>query len=245
MISVCMATYNGAKFIEEQIISILKQLNDEDEIIISDDGSVDNTIDIIKSINDSRIKILSNHREKTGMLPIELVTSNFENALKGASGDIIFLSDQDDVWLDNKVKISLEYLNDRGYDYIVSDCFITDSNLNIIANTRFDGSVTLNRWKALLKPTPYQGSCSAFKRAVLRKALPFPNKIQSHDRWIGFVASFGFRYKIIPEKLIYYRRHEANASTATSKSGSSSLYKIKTRMKYMKELTKRLIIGGG
>lgn len=241
MISVCMATFNGSKYIKEQIDSILSQLGPEDELIISDDASTDNTVDIISHYNDSRIKLIELKRDKTCMQTIQLVTTNFENALNYAKGDVIFLADQDDVWTENKISISLDYLINKGYDYIASDCYITDSNLNIIANTRFDGSITLNRWKSLFSPTPYQGSCAAFRRSVLQQALPFPKGLQSHDRWIGFIASFKFKYKIIPEKLIFYRRHNYNTSTTTGKSKSGRIYKISTRLEYISKLIKRLI----
>ena len=84
MISVCIATYNGEKYIKEQMISILKQLSEKDEIIISDDSSTDRTIEIIENIKDSRIKILKNRKFSQPSL-------NFENALKSSKGDIIFL----------------------------------------------------------------------------------------------------------------------------------------------------------
>ena len=90
MISVCMATYNGEKYIQEQIDSILCQLSKDDELVISDDHSTDATCDIIKSYNDRRIKLFLNELAKG-------VTHNFENALLHSKGDIIFLADQDDV----------------------------------------------------------------------------------------------------------------------------------------------------
>ena len=100
MISVCMASYNGEKYIKEQIDSILKQLSDEDELVISDDGSTDNTLSVIQSIHDKRIKLIHNQGEHG-------YSRNFENALKNSKGDYIFLSDQDDVWKDNKVETIL------------------------------------------------------------------------------------------------------------------------------------------
>ena len=126
----------------------------------------------------------------------------------------------------------------KEYDFVVSDCYLTDSNLIVKSNTRFDGSVTLSRWKALYKPTPWQGCCAAFRRSVLEKSLPFPKGIQSHDRWIGYVASFFFTYKILEDPLIFYRRHDTNASTSTGKSRNGIVYKIRTRLKYIYELIK-------
>ena len=102
MISVCIATYNGEKYIKEQLDSILPQLKKLDEIIISDDKSKDKTLKIIKTLNDSRIKIFTN--PKKGLI------SNFENAITKSSGDYIFLSDQDDIWHENKIQFYLTVL---------------------------------------------------------------------------------------------------------------------------------------
>lgn len=107
MISVCMATYNGGRFIKEQIDSILPQLSQYDELIVSDDGSTDRTLEIIASYKDERIKVF--HHQKTGnkyypTLKVCYSTNNFENALKQAKGDYIFLCDQDDIWEKNKVE---------------------------------------------------------------------------------------------------------------------------------------------
>ncbi len=96
MISVCIATYNASKYINAQIVSILGQLASNDEVIVSGDLSTDDTVEIITSINDARIKVIKSN--------IRLgVIKNFERSLYAAKGDIIFLSDQDDIWLPNKV----------------------------------------------------------------------------------------------------------------------------------------------
>ncbi|MFV0148640.1 glycosyltransferase [Empedobacter falsenii] len=229
-----MITYNGEKFVKQQIESILKQLDVKDELIISDDSSTDSTINIIEEINDSRIKLLKNNKFKNP-------TFNMENALKFAKGDYIIMSDQDDVWTDDKVRVVLEYL--QVYDYVVSDCYITDGDLNIKSETRFlkEANIATNKYLALVRPTPYQGSCAAFNKKVLEKSLPFPKHIQSHDRWIGYIASFFFKYKIIPEKLIYYRRHDNNVSTSsTGKSKNSFIQKMKYRLGYIIGILSRI-----
>lgn len=237
MISVCMATHNGAKYLKEQIDSILKQLGGEDELVISDDGSNDSTIEIIESYNDSRIKLYPQN-SPAGLLGHEYATLNFENALKNAKGDYIFLSDQDDVWTDDKVEVCMYYL--QTYDYVVSDAYVTDGNLNVISETRFlkEEKIHFNKYMAIVFSTPYQGSCAAFRRTVLDKAMPFPKGIQSHDRWIGNVAAFFFKYRVIPEKLIYYRRHENVTSSALGSGGRSAglLKTIGYKLGYMKGL---------
>ena len=191
MISVCIATHNGGRFLKEQLTSILCQIGENDEVIISDDGSTDDTLKIINGFNDKRI-IVVNQKSPKGLPAHEYATLNFENALKHAMGDYIFLADQDDVWISNKVSIIVDYL--RKYPYVVSDCFVTDENLNIISNTRFtkEEHVHFNKYAALVLSTPYQGSCAAFRREILDLALPFQRGLQSHDRWIGDVAAFFF-----------------------------------------------------
>ena len=97
-VSVCMATYNGARFVADQLRSILYQLQDDDEVVVSDDGSRDETLAIIRAFADHRIRIL----ERTGR-PRGPV-ANFGHALAHARYDIIFLSDQDDLWFEHKVE---------------------------------------------------------------------------------------------------------------------------------------------
>jgi len=122
MISVCMATFNGEKYIKEQINSILIQLDYKDELIISDDGSTDKTMEIIHKFDDKRIKLFENKN-------MHGYAHNFENALKQATGDYIFFSDQDDVWLPNKVEIMLPHL--KADNFVISDAYVTNEELEI------------------------------------------------------------------------------------------------------------------
>ena len=232
MISVCLPTYNGSRFIVEQIDSILNQLTDDDEIIIFDDNSTDGTINIIRNINDSRIKIYENKKFTSYVY-------NYENALNLARGDIIFLSDQDDVWLSNKIEIMCNALHDC--DLVLSDCYVTDSNLNITQESYFEQRHTVkNRIWSLIGPSPYLGCCLAFKRVLLKKAIPFPLGISSHDIWLGNIAAFYFRVKYINDKLIYYRRHSGNTSIMAGTSKISNLSRLFDRLKTIYYLTSRL-----
>ena len=229
MISVCLITYNGEKYILEQLRSILSQLDSDDEVIISDDNSSDCTLELIQNIKDSRVKIFKNNN-KSG------IQSNVENALNLAIGDIVFLSDQDDFWLPNKVSVVVNALQNN--DLIVSDCYITDKDLNIVHESFFQqNNSQSNKWKALIR-NPYLGCCMTFNRKVLEKSLPFPSGIPMHDIWIGNIAAFNFKVSFISEKLIYYRRHGNNTSSASEPSKYRISQQIGFRLKIIIELIK-------
>lgn len=229
MISVCMASYNGEKYIREQLDSILKQLSPEDEIVISDDGSTDKTCIVIKSINDSRIKLIFNEG-KHGF------THNFENALSHAKGDVIFLSDQDDIWRDNKVEVTMRELKDC--DFVISDCITVDDTMNILQESRFEAFNIKNGFLQHLIKSRYLGCCMAFKKYVADIALPFPinDDLVEHDIWLAAVALFYFKTTLVKEPLILYRRHGNNTSDGGFDRGYSFLNKIYRRLYRLKEL---------
>ena len=230
MITVCLTTYNGEEFIRDQTDSIICQLSDEDEIIVSDDESTDKTVSIIENYNDKRIKIIKNKKSKG-------VIGNVESSLEQAKGDYIFLADQDDIWLPNKVEVCINALSK--YDLVISDCLVTDENRNIIHESFYEVNKSQsNKWMALLKNS-YLGCCMAFRRDILDKALPFPENIPMHDIWIGNIAAFFYSVKFIPDKLIYFRRHQGNHSTASAPSKTTFIEKIKYRIIIISGLLKK------
>ena len=222
MISVCVTTYNGERFIREQIDSILRQLSSDDEIIVSDDGSTDDTISIINSIDDKRIRIIEGPRKHSP-------TQNFECAMKEAKGDYIFLADQDDVWKPNKVEVCMKWLQE--YDCVVSDAEVTDSNLNPLYPSLYaimqvrQGRIYNTIWK-----NGYTGCCMAFRRNVLNASMQFPKDIPMHDIWIGNVAAYKYNVKFISDKLVLFRRHEDTISCNGKGSRFSLCQKIKFRI---------------
>lgn len=239
MISVCLATYNGEKYILEQLYSILSQLGDHDEVILSDDRSSDDTVERIRQIGDPRIKIYENAINRRGY------TRNFENALVHASGDYVFLCDQDDVWHEDKVAKTIEVL--QRCDFTVSDANVVDENRNVIYPSHFARFNTKSGFLENLVRTRYIGACMAFRRNVLLKALPFPkNEVHcAHDYWLAIVAECFFTVELIREPLIDYRRHGANASSGgLAKSKSSVSARIMKRI-YSLWMLFRLAFRGG
>ncbi len=234
MISVCMACYNGEKYIGEQLRSILEQLGDHDEVIISDDGSSDSTIEIIRSFRDPRIRILSNPGPDHG------VNANFNNALSNARGDIIFLSDQDDVWLPGKVKACMEALQRSGC--VVHDAFITYGNLNITSDSFFKDfncrSGFIHNWIR----NGYLGCAMAFRRDILDIALPIPEHLPVfQDIWIGSLCAVKSNVEFIPFKGIKFRRH-SSTSSITSKHSFPLSKKISYRLSLLGYLFKRIYL---
>lgn len=231
-ISVCLATYNGEKYIKEQVKSILYQLSDTDELIISDDISTDSTVAIINSFNDARIKVNINEK-KLG------VSANFNSALLKASGDIIFLSDQDDIWLESKVSTSLFHL--ETYDLIVTNCKVIDKNNITIHESYFD---VVNSGKGLIKNlyrSTYLGCCLAFNKKVLKAILPIPkNLMMYHDWWIGFIAEQNFKVYFLNKPLLLYRRHNSTTSPTLGRSHNNLFFKIRARWQLINLCLKRL-----
>lgn len=228
MISVCIATYNGEKFIEQQLMSILSQLGENDEIIISDDKSKDKTKNIISGLNDKRIKIIEGPHAGSP-------TKNFEEALKHATGDYIFLADQDDVWKEGKVETCMTYL--KKYCCVISDANVTDGNLTETCHSFFQLNRTKSgKWYNLLIKNGYLGCCMAFRKELLDVAIPFPEDTPMHDIWLGNVAAFKFNVCFIPQSLILFRRHGHNSSSTARKSTSSLKEKINFRYAICKGL---------
>lgn len=227
MVSVCIATYNGEQYIGQQLRSILQQLEDEDEIVVSDDQSTDSTLNIIASLNDGRIRVYRHERYKQHTFPLDSSTHNFENALRHAKGDVIFLADQDDVWQPTKVRECMDTLRDC--DFVISDCAITDKHLNIVAPSYFAIRRTNLSAMRNIASCSWLGCCMAFRRSVLNAALPFPETQVAHDLWLGLIATTRFRCKMINTPLVMYRRHDNTASPAGKTNGYGLWFKLKYR----------------
>lgn len=203
-VSVAMAAYNGQEYIQQQMESILKQLHMDDELLISLDFSTDNTEYIVQKMaqKDDRIQVV--HGPSSGVL------KNFENAINLAKNEIIFLSDQDDVWLDGKVDRILKEFDDQEVQVVMHDAAITDEKLHIQVPSVFkERNVKLGIKENILKNV-YRGCCMAFRQQLKYDILPFPKKIPMHDQWIGLVGELVGKNVLVSEVYLLYRRHGKN-----------------------------------
>ncbi len=225
-ISVAMATFNGEKYIKEQLDSILVQLNKNDEVIISDDGSTDNTVSIINSYNDSRIKLINGTHNG--------IKKNFENAINNCNGKYIFLSDQDDIWEPNKINKVLETFNKYHCSCVIHDCVVFNSDNNeIIYNSFFSFRKSKKGIIKNIIKNSYIGCCMAINSNIKDKILPIPNDIYMHDQWIGLICEKNNGSIFINDKLIRYRRHN---NTVTNLKHNSILKMIKYRICLIKRI---------
>ncbi|MEG1611122.1 MAG: glycosyltransferase [Alistipes sp.] len=231
MISICVTTYNGEKYIRQQLDSILTQLQPDDEIIVSDDGSTDDTLAQIAALNDSRIKI---YKHSSELIPyngvfgtLYRINRNMNNALKYAKGDYIFLADQDDVWLPNKVSRTIQELQNA--DCVVHNCVVVDKNLNVLSESFFDYIRPSEALVGNLIRSSFMGCCMAFTRRLYLTVYPIPELPIEHDTWIGLCALKKHTLRVVDDKLILYRRHGFNVSCCGEGSKNSFWVKVKRR----------------
>lgn len=225
MISVCMATYNGERFIRQQLESIIPQLAAGDELVVSDDSSTDSTLWIIKSFSDSRIRLFEGQCFRSPIL-------NFEFALKQVRGEIILLSDQDDIWLPNKLEVVRDYFSRNTVRplLVVLDAMVIDEDEREIYPSVFKKlKAGPGFWKNLLD-NRYMGCSMAFSRDLLARALPFPRRIPMHDMWLGQLCERVGKTEFLPVVTMKYRKH------------GDSLTDFKIKFQPLVQLQRRLFI---
>lgn len=240
MNSVCIATFNGEKFIADLISSILFQIHLDDEIIISDDGSNDSTLNIINRFNDKRIKIYDHIVDNNNSFyAFNKITRNFEYAISKSKGDIIYLVDQDDVWLTDKIKETTLLLQNKLL--VLHDCHVINNSGEILYESYFKLNNSKIGCVNNIVNSSYLGCCMAFRRELLFFAFPFPNLPVPHDIWLGLIAEVKNEVVFCEKKLLLYRRHDNNQSSSGEKSKFSFHMKIKYRIIIVFSLIKRLI----
>jgi glycosyltransferase involved in cell wall biosynthesis len=197
-ISVVLAAYNGSFFIEEQIQSLLNILGKNDEIVVADDSSLDDTLEVLNTISDSRLRVLS-FKDRVGY------QRNFERAIAECNGEYIFFSDQDDICLPDRIELSLIAL--QSYGCVCGDAKLVDTDLGLIAPSYFAlrQAEKFNALRLFVFPVVI-GATVACTRDYLLDKLPFPDGVP-HDQWLSVIAAMEGQLSIQYKPFILYRRH--------------------------------------
>lgn len=229
-VSVAMTTYNGGEYIERQLQSVLSQLQAEDELVVSDDGSTDATRRILDkwAARDARVKVLDGPRRG--------VIKNFEHAIAACTGEYIFLCDQDDEWDADKLQTVIETATRENAVVVMHDARVIDEHGRVIKPSFFE---TRNAKTGLLKNlwrNSYIGCCMAFSGDLKAHILPFPDTIPMHDQWIGLLGERHGHVALIERPLMSYRRHSDNV---TADEHGSLATMLKQRFGMIRALCKR------
>ena len=210
LVSVVMCTYNGSRFVAEQIESICNQTYEQLELIIVDDASSDNTFEIITQYADKDARIRAYRNDKN--LGFNL---NFNKACKLATGEFIAIADQDDIWEKKKIEKLVDKINEHA-DTLLTHCI----------SARFEqfGKFHMKSHKLVnyhagndvrnfFLANYISGHNQLLRRELLEKSLPFPGNVY-YDWWLAAVASVNGKIEPVPEILVWHRMHDSNATGA-------------------------------
>lgn len=205
-ISIALTTYNGAAYLQAQLDSFLLQERQADELVVCDDVSNDRTVEILEGFKKKApfpVLIIIN-RENLGF------TQNFANVISKCTGDLIFLSDQDDIWFPEKISVIEKVFQQNPDKYLI----IHDGEL-VNENLISDGATKLGQVLSGYGSDDHfiTGALSVIRKALVQHALPIPVNIIGHDRWLHSIASLLERRIVVKKSLQLIRRHSSNTST--------------------------------
>lgn len=219
-IDILVATYNGEKYVKEQLDSIINQTYKDINIIISDDGSKDSTLSILKEYQEKYPNItVYTHEKNLGY------KKNFEFLLTKVESDYYMLSDQDDVWLEEKVEKCFNKLKQDNADLVYCDLLVVDDNLNLMKKSYWDvigkrKKIKLNDIRTLYLDNCVTGCTILSKKSFIKDIVPIPQEsvYMLHDYWIALIVALKGKITYLDEKCIKYRQHVNNQIGSSKKS---------------------------
>jgi glycosyltransferase involved in cell wall biosynthesis len=232
-VSVCMATYQGERYVERQLRSILEQLGASDEVVVVDDCSTDRTVELIENFNDPRVVVYRNPVNRREVY-------SFGRAIEIARGDIVFLADQDDVWLPGRVQLMINRLQESAAALITTNFEWMDAcerpldvafaGVSSTASARHFRNIA----DIFIGKTNYFGCAMAFRRELVPIIAPIPAYVESHDLWIALAANQLGSNLHIDDKTLRKRRHGNN--TTSTVSDRSLFLKLRSRLIFARSL---------
>jgi glycosyltransferase involved in cell wall biosynthesis len=244
-ISVALCTYNGSRFVREQLASVLSQTRVPDELVVCDDCSEDDTVDMVLETLEARGIPFTIKRNPARLGP----TKNFEQAISLCTGDVIALCDQDDVWMPGKLaKLEQVFLENPDVSYVFSDAMVVDEALRLLGYTLWEaigfGAREQKKFEkgaqleVLLRHNVVTGATLAFHSELREAVLPIPPE-WVHDAWIALIAaSYGKKGIAIRTPLILYRQHESQAIGGRKLTIRDRLYRARAtrREEYLRDI---------
>ena len=247
-ISVLMATYNGGKYIKEQLDSLQAQSYEKWTLYIRDDCSTDNTTNILKEYQnrEPRIHLLPSSTTNIGAL------GNFNRLMSNASGKYFMFCDQDDIWLPDKIKETVDLMKnseDRyGKDFpilIHTDCSVIDSDRRLVAPSFMQYQhmkhEKQNPLRVLLTQNFVTGCTVMINKSLLNACLPVPSQALMHDWWIALVAAAAGKICYLPQKTMLYRQHGKNVAGAKKLFSACNLKRLLSIAELEKDLDKLML----
>ena len=206
-VSVIMATYNGEKYIKEQLDSIIPFLQENDELIVSDDGSSDKTLDIVREYQNSCQRVQITGGEHTGS------STNFASAVPKCKGEIVLFSDQDDLWMPEKLgTVRKAFEENPKMELLMHNAGYCDGNSHIVEGDIFGRRHPKHGFYQNLIHSTYYGCCMAARRSFLIQYVPLPNQKVPYDQYFSLLAEKRKSAKFLNDKLILHRYHGSNQS---------------------------------
>ncbi len=230
-VSICMATYNGARYLAAQLASILDQMEDGDELIIVDDASQDGTLDLLRSYRDRRIRVHANTVNQGHV-------RSFSTALQQARHPWTVLADQDDIWAAGRLATLRSALGRPGVWLATGNARFIDAAGNAIPAPyrELDPADSSRHWRNILRiftgQAFYYGCNMAFGKDLARLALPIPGYVESHDLWLAMAANLAGGNLHLGEVLLYRRIHDSNVTS----SRRPLWRKLKSRVIFLRSL---------
>lgn len=250
MITICLATYNGEKYVEQQLESLLSQTFEDFKILVRDDGSDDKTQELLKKYAKKypdKIEVMQDTQGRLGS------AQSFMRILEQVQTSYVMFCDQDDVWIKNKIEVTLKKMHEleKSYSFdvpllVFTDMKVVDRELNILNESfwnyqKLDPNIAYD-WKKLLAQNVIAGCTIMINLPAKKVSLPYKFDEMFHDHWLGVQVAKHGKIAYIDTPTLLYRQHDTNVDGAHCFGWSYVVYKLKTILSPLKKLYQSSVV---